>query len=83
MVHVTGDTHGEISRFSEAFLQGESEWTKDDYIIVCGDFGFIFYDDEEEEKMLDLLEKKPYNILFIDGNHENFNALEGLWHRPW
>lgn len=83
MVHVTGDTHGEISRFSGAFLQGESEWTKDDYIIVCGDFGFIFYDNEEEEKKLDILEKKPYNILFIDGNHENFNALSGYPIEEW
>ncbi len=83
MVHVTGDTHGEISRFSETFLQGESEWTKDDYIIVCGDFGFIFYDNEEEEKKLDLLEKKLYNILFVDGNHENFNALSGYPVEEW
>lgn len=75
MVFITGDTHGDISRFSNEFMPNESEWTENDYLIICGDFGFIFADDAEDKELLDMLEKKSYNILFVDGNHENFNAL--------
>ncbi len=75
MIYITGDTHGDINRFSDVFLPNESEWNENDYLIVCGDFGFIFFDDEREKEQLDLLENKPYKILFVDGNHENFNAI--------
>ncbi len=75
MIYITGDLHGDINRFSDEFLPNQSEWTEQDYLIVCGDFGFIFFDNEREKEKLDLLEKKPFNILFVDGNHENFNAL--------
>lgn len=75
MIYITGDIHGCITRFTTDFLPDEENWTKEDYLIVCGDFGFIFADDEEEKEWLDELSKKPYNILWIDGNHENFRAL--------
>ncbi len=75
MVYVTGDTHGIINRFSEEFFPGETKLTENDTVIVCGDFGFVFFDNEREKEQLDLLEKKPYNILYCCGNHENFNAL--------
>lgn len=75
MIYVTGDMHGDINRFSDTFLPNESEWSENDYLIICGDFGFIFFDDEREKKQLDLLEKKPYTILWVDGNHECFPAI--------
>lgn len=75
MIYVTGDMHGDINRFSDTSLPNESEWTENDYLIICGDFGFIFLNDEKEKEQLDLLEKKPYTILWVDGNHENFNVL--------
>ena len=75
LIYVTGDTHAVIERFSEKYIPGESTWTKDDYLIVCGDFGMIFLDNDEEREKLDELAKKPYTILWADGNHENFKAL--------
>ena len=75
MMYITGDVHGDINRFSEAFILNETSLTKDDYLIICGDFGFIFLNDNEEKECLDALAKKPYNILFIDGNHENFDDI--------
>ena len=75
MMYITGDVHGDINRFSEAFILNETSLTKDDYLIICGDFGFIFLNDNEEKEWLDALAKKPYNILFIDGNHENFDVI--------
>ncbi len=51
--------------------------------MICGDFGFIFFDDERDRKKLDILETKPYTILFIDGNHENFNVLSSYPVEEW
>lgn len=73
MIYVTGDTHGERTRI--AFIEKSSHIGKGDFLIVCGDFGFIFKDDEDEKNFLDLLETRKYTILFVDGNHENFDAI--------
>ena len=79
MIYLTGDTHGNVERilnpniFSEKF-----NLCKDDYVIICGDFGIIWDykgKNEEEEKLLDRLERAPYTTLFLDGNHENFDRL--------
>ena len=71
MIYITADTHGEIERFS-------SKHTKKlkalDTLFVAGDFGFVWRS-KEREKNLKKLAKLPYKILFIDGYHEDFEAL--------
>ena len=82
VIYVSGDTHGEIGRFCERNMPGESTWGEQDKLIICGDFGFVFAPEEYEGAMrqerwkLDQLEKKPYQILFVSGNHENFERLQ-------
>lgn len=79
MIYVRGDTHGDLNCFTEAEMPGESRWTEEDILIVAGDFGFVFYGgdrDEKERQKLDVLAGKPYTILFVDGNHEGFPYLE-------
>lgn len=83
MIYITGDLHGDINRFSEVFIPHETSLTENDYLIICGDFGFIFADDNEEKEWLDVLEKKPYNILWVDGNHENFDAINEYPVETW
>ncbi len=62
-------------------MAGESAWTAGDTLIICGDFGFVWYDETSPELkrqgdlLLDMLAQKPYEILFVDGNHENFDLL--------
>ena len=73
MIYITGDTHGEQARF--LYSPEEKLWTADDVVIVCGDFGFIFNDDFAENRFLDDLENRPYTLCFVDGNHENFAAI--------
>lgn len=78
MIYVTGDTHGELSRFTPEAMPGEDRWTKDDILIVTGDFGFLFRGEEndpQEKTGLDILAEKPYTIVFVDGNHEGFPYL--------
>ena len=81
MIYITGDTHGEKQRFLQ--LEKEKKLTEKDIVIVCGDFGFVFFNDRSETRILDSLEKKPYHICFIDGNHERFPTIysypEELW----
>ena len=48
--------------------------TKEDYVIICGDFGGVWnkeVENKEEKHLLDWLEEKPFTTLFVDGNHEN------------
>ena len=55
-----------------------SELTKNDYMIICGDFGGVWDYKKEtlhEQKYLNKLNKMPFTTLFVDGNHENFNRL--------
>ena len=49
--------------------------TKNDYMIVCGDAGLVWYGDKSDDPQLGRLEALPFTVLFVDGNHENFDAL--------
>lgn len=72
MIYVTGDTHGDQSRLDKKRLKG---LRAGDTLIVCGDFGFVWDDGKNEQKFLYKLSKRPYNICFVDGTHENFELL--------
>jgi DNA repair exonuclease SbcCD nuclease subunit len=64
----------------------QKEMTKDDYVIICGDFGGVWNKGEEskEEMMLmDWLDCKSFTTLFIDGNHENFDRLYAYPVEEW
>ena len=49
--------------------------TRNDFVIILGDFGGIWSNTKEEKYWLDWLNDKPFTTLFVDGNHENFNML--------
>ncbi len=77
MIYITGDTHGVHPRLAKyQLMQAQGYLKEDDYLIICGDFGYLFNDDATDNRVLDMLEQEDhYQILFIDGNHENFKAL--------
>ena len=40
MIFVTGDTHGDwMQRLNHEAFPEQAEMTKEDYVIICGDFG--------------------------------------------
>ena len=91
-IYVTGDTHGSmgLSRLKNSNLKRLGiELTKNDYLIICGDFGIpwkIDYNNQislNDKWWLDWLEKKEYTILFVDGNHENHDYLDSLQVKQW
>lgn len=69
MIYLTGDTHGDWRRFSTSNFPDQKEMTRDDIVIVCGDFG-IWHDTKEERYWLNWLAEKPFTVCFVDGNHE-------------
>lgn len=93
-IFVTGDTHGEFWRFSTRYFSLQKELNKEDYVIICGDFGLIWdvtskelspekAESEREKWWLDWLEHLPFTLLFVDGNHENFDRLNRYPVEEW
>lgn len=76
-IFLTGDTHGsiDIKRLSTKNFPIQKDLTKEDVVIILGDFGLIWNNDAEDLYWQKWLSKKPFTTLFIDGNHENFNLL--------
>lgn len=72
MVYITGDLHGDFSRFSAPAMRRVK---KGDTLIVCGDFGFLWDGGRRERKRLHQIGRLPYTVLFVDGPHENFTLL--------
>ena len=78
-VYVCGDIHSSIdimkleySRWPESMKLSD-----EDYLVILGDFGLVWNEkmNKHEKYWLEWLCDKPYNVCFIDGNHENFTRL--------
>ena len=81
-IYITGDLHGDQVLWEskiDAFLN------PGDIIIIAGDFGIGFLDGQywPEEMFYDYISEKDYTVLFIDGNHEDFNRLNGYDISVW
>lgn len=83
-IYVTGDTHRRVDTFKLLlFADKNPNLTKNDYVIICGDFGGVWSEKTLEED-LEIFQRLPFTILFVDGNHENFRLLNSFpvtkWH---
>ena len=86
MIYITGDTHAEFNRFNTANFPEQAQMTKDDYVIIAGDFGGIWDTPKEsktEKHWLKWFEDKPFTLLFVDGNHENHERLAEYPVKQW
>lgn len=86
MIYVTGDIHGDATRFSSDAFPEQKEMTKNDYVIIAGDFGLIWNQENNtdyEDYWLDWLDKKSFTTLFVDGNHENHERLAAFPVEEW
>lgn len=86
-IYVTGDVHGRAeygsSRFAFKSWPLGRTLTRDDVVIVAGDFGFVWDGSNAEKYWLDWFESKPWTTCFVDGNHENHRMLAELPVREW
>ena len=84
MIYVTGDCHGNFARFEQKHFSEQANMTKDDAVIIAGDFGGVWFGDSRDDETLDWLERLPFTLAFVCGNHENYGALERYpvaeWH---
>lgn len=84
-IYLTGDTHGDLdtgkfSLFITNLFKEGTKLTKDDYMIVLGDFGVLWAanTDDREKKLLEFYKNVPWTTLFVCGNHENIPRLNQL-----
>lgn len=83
MIFVTGDTHGNIDFAKLKRLESQyPDLGESDYVIIAGDFGAV-WDEETLDKDLSPYEDLPFTVLFVDGNHENFDLLSAYPVETW
>ncbi len=86
MIYITGDCHGEFQRFHKSKLACQPfQLNKEDYVIVTGDFGLLWSESQIDETAfwIDLLKKQPAIILWITGNHENYDLISAYPITEW
>ena len=74
----SSDTHGGFQRFGSKYFPQQTQMGRNDYMIICGDFGGLWDGGQKDQHWLDWLAEKPFTTLFVDGNHENFDLLNAL-----
>ena len=88
MIYITGDTHGDVTRFSMDNFPEQKTFTdqNENYVIICGDFGLVWNyltETSSEKYWLNWLENKKFTTLFVDGNHEAFTRLYDYPVKEW
>ena len=85
MIFITGDTHSniDVAKLTTREFKKQSQLTRKDYVIICGDFGCVWDEGKHDRYWLNWHENKNYTTLFVDGNHENFNLLENYPVKEW
>ena len=77
MIYVVGDIHGSIHihKLNIKNFPQQKDLTKNDYVLICGDFGLVWNNNGEDLWWRHWLDERNFTTLFIDGNHENFDLL--------
>ena len=68
MFYITGDTHGDFSRYL-AFAD-KIQPTEQDVMIVLGDAGLNYYTGEKDAGRKRFVNSFPFTTFCIHGNHE-------------
>jgi len=77
MIVLTGDTHGGIDAAKLVQISDANVLGAGDTLIILGDFGFVWdcTMSDTERGWYEWLDSRPFETLFIDGNHENHKRL--------
>ena len=68
MFYITGDTHGDFSRYIE--FSARMEPTEKDTMIVLNNAGLNYYGNERDEARKNFVNSFPFTTFCIHGNHE-------------
>lgn len=80
-IYLTGDKHATSIPFSyDVNFRLNVDTDETDILIVLGDFGLLWNAKPEhtEKRMAQILSSFPYQVFFVDGNHENHTRLDTL-----
>ena len=69
MIYITGDTHGDFSRF-ERFCETVNPSAESDVMIILGDAGLNYYSSLKDIKNKARVAEFPLTFFCIHGNHE-------------
>ncbi|AFM42760.1 putative phosphoesterase, ICC [Desulfosporosinus acidiphilus SJ4] len=85
MIYITGDTHREIdiTKLNTVKFPKQATMTKNDFVIVAGDFGIGWDNSNEDLYWKNWLTNRNFTTLFVDGNHENYDFLDSLPVSEW
>lgn len=83
MIWITGDTHRDLDSWKLSTKAFKEKVKPEDYVLICGDFGYVWTGNIDEEKALDELNNRVGTYLFIDGNHENHSLLNQYPTEEW
>jgi hypothetical protein len=80
MIYLRGDTHNEDLVHLGAIDFTNKNLTKEDFVIVLGDFGLLWSNSEDnlEKSNIRMLNERKFSTLWLDGNHENFLRINHL-----
>ena len=84
MIYMTGDTHGECGRFANRRMKrNHLDITEQDYIVICGDFALCWANDRSFVYNCNFFAEKPYTVLWVQGNHENYDMIKEFPLEEW
>lgn len=72
MIYVTGDMHGDLERLYDREFR---KLKKDDILLVCGDFGYIFDGSKTEKQVVNFFAKRKFVTAFVEGTHDNLDTI--------
>lgn len=77
-IFITGDTHQslDINKLNSKNFPLNSILTKDDILIICGDWGCIWDGSGEDKYWQNWYEKKNFTTFVVLGNHENYDLIQ-------
>ncbi len=84
-LYITGDTHRRIDleKLSAEKFSEQKKLTKEDFLLIAGDFGGVWTGDLRDDALLNEYEERSFTTLFIDGNHENHVKLADYPEKEW
>jgi hypothetical protein len=78
-IFITGDMHGDvdIGKITK-WKRIADDLDRSDILIVCGDMGFFWDGNGFDKYIKRYWEQQPFTVLWVDGNHENFDILSAV-----
>lgn len=84
-IFLTGDTHIPLDtkKLNTKNFPAQKRMNRNDYLIVLGDFGLLWQENETYHWWKDWFETRKFTTLWIDGNHDNHSWIDSLPVSQW